>query len=362
MLSIAAISSGVGAANYYAGDNYYTDGQLTEASLWAGTGAEALGLSGEVDAQVFEAVLAGELPNGDRVAAGARGDHRPGFDLTFSAPKSVSLLTYVGGDDRLLVAHIDAIRTSLAWAEKTFAEARVSKAGNQGTVATGNLVIALFQHDTSRALDPQAHIHAVIANVTQTPDGRWRALAERAIWQDKRSIASVYNAEFRQRVEALGYRTEPTGKHGQFEIAGIDRKVVMAFSQRRAEIEKEATKLAHNTPAAMAAVTLRTRGGKPKNIDRAILHAEWQQRASGLGFDAPAMVAQAAARATREGTPWQRLVEGIKGVAEQGRVLAERLGLLRPAEPADALVPEKPGDLAPDQFAAAHAWRQPFGI
>ena len=89
MLSMAAIGSGAGAASYYAGDNYYTDGQLTEASLWAGQGAEMLGLSGKVDANVFEAVLAGNLPNGEVIPAGTRGEHRPGLDMTFSAPKSV---------------------------------------------------------------------------------------------------------------------------------------------------------------------------------------------------------------------------------------------------------------------------------
>ena len=248
MLSIASIASGGGAANYYAGDNYYTDGQLTEASLWFGQGAEQLGLSGRVEANVFEAVLAGDLPNGAQIPAGARGGHHPGVDLTFSAPKSVSLLAYIGGDDRLLAAHMDAVRSTLAWTEKTFAEARVSKGRGQEVVGTGNLLVALFQHDTSRLLDPQAHVHAVIANATKAPDGKWRALAEYALWQGKTTIASVYNAEFRQRVESLGYRTEPTGKHGQFEIAGIDRKVIMAFSQRRTEIEQEATKLEHNTP------------------------------------------------------------------------------------------------------------------
>jgi conjugative relaxase-like TrwC/TraI family protein len=355
MLSMAVIGSGAGAANYYAGDNYYTDGQLTEASVWAGQGAEMLGLSGKVDANVFEAVLAGNLPNGEVVPAGTRGEHRPGLDMTFSAPKSVSLLAYIGGDDRLLSAHIDSVKASLSWAEKTFAEARVSKGRGQEVVGTGNLLVALFQHDTSRLLDPQAHIHAVIANATKAPDGKWRALAEYALWQGKTTIASVYNAEFRQRVEALGYRTEPTGKHGQFEIAGIDRKVIMAFSQRRAEIEQEATKLEHNTPAAMTAATLRTRGDKPENVDRVSLHAEWQERAKGLGFNALAMVAEAAMRAAREATPWRRLVEGVKGIAEQGRVLVERLGLVEPTAPADPLVPEKPGRLSPDQFAAAHA-------
>jgi conjugative relaxase-like TrwC/TraI family protein len=355
MLSIASIASGGGAANYYAGDNYYTDGQLTEASLWLGQSAEQLGLSGRVEANVFEAVLAGDLPNGAQIPAGARGVHHPGVDLTFSAPKSVSLLAYIGGDDRLLAAHMDAVRTTLAWTEKTFAEARVSKGRGQEVVGTGSLLVALFQHDTSRALDPQAHVHAVIVNATKAPDGKWRALAEYALWQGKTTIASVYNAEFRQRVEALGYRTEPAGKHGQFEIVGIDRKVIMAFSQRRAEIEQEATKLEHSTPAAMAAVTLRTRGDKPDNVDRITLHAEWQDRAKGLGFNAPAMVAEATMHAAREATPWRRLVEGVRGIAEQGRVLVERLGLVEPQAAANPLVPERPGRLSPDQFAAAHA-------
>jgi conjugative relaxase-like TrwC/TraI family protein len=158
MLSMAAIGSGAGAANYYAGDNYYTDGQLTEASLWAGQGAEMLGLSGKVDANVFEAVLAGNLPNGEVIPAGTRGEHRPGLDMTFSAPKLVSLLAYIGGDERLLSAHIDAVKASLSWAEKTFAEARASKGRGQEVVGTGNLVAALFQHDTSRWLDPQCAV------------------------------------------------------------------------------------------------------------------------------------------------------------------------------------------------------------
>jgi conjugative relaxase-like TrwC/TraI family protein len=150
-----------------------------------------LGLSGKVDANVFEAVLAGNLPNGEVIPAGTRGEHRPGLDLTFSAPKSVSLLAYIGGDDRLLSAHVDAVKASLSWAEKSFAEARVSKGRGQEVVGTGNLVFALFQHDTSRALDLQAHIHAVIANVTKAPDGKWRALAEQLL------ICSLVSAELR---------------------------------------------------------------------------------------------------------------------------------------------------------------------
>ena len=134
--------------------------------MWVGQGAEALGLEGPVSHDAFEAVLAGSLPNGDTIPTGPNGKHRAGLDFTFSAPKSLSLLAYVGGDARLLTAHMTAVKTTLGWIEANLAEARVTRDGRQEPVKSGNLVVALFQHDTSRALDPQAHIHAIIANAT----------------------------------------------------------------------------------------------------------------------------------------------------------------------------------------------------
>ncbi len=105
----------------------------------------------------------------------------------------------------------------------------------------------------------------------------------------------------------------------------------------------------------MQAVTLRTRGAKPEAVDRAVLHAQWAERARAIGFDPKPLVERALARAAKGGEPWQRLVEGIKGITAQARALAERLGLIDPANPRDPLVPERPGRMAPDAFAAAHA-------
>jgi conjugative relaxase-like TrwC/TraI family protein len=356
MLSIATVGSAAGASAYYAGDNYYTEGQLTEHSQWLGRGAKALGLEGKVDRSAFEAVLAGRLPDGTVIPDGARGEHRAGFDLTFSAPKSVSLLVYVGGDERLNAAHLQSVKAALGWAEQRFTEARIGKAGGgQDLVPTGKLVAALFAHDSSRLLDPQMHVHAVIANATETPDGKWRALAERAIWENKAVIASVYNAAFRLGVERLGYQTELTNKHGQFEIAGVPKDVIHAFSQRRQEIEEQAQKLEHQTPFAMAAVALRSRGDKPRDVDRAELTREWRERAAALGFEPGRMVEAAKQRADMQAHPWQRLVDGVRGIAAQAVALAERLGLTDPHYPRDPLVPERPGRMAPDHYAAAQA-------
>lgn len=354
MLTPAIVRSASGAASYYATDNYYTDGQATEASLWAGQGADALGLEGRVDHPQFEAILAGKLPNGVTICAGANGKHRPGLDFTFSAPKSMSLLAYVGGDTRLLDAHMSAVKTTLRWMEANLAETRVSRDGRQEVIKSGNLVVALFQHDTSRALDPQAHIHAVIANVTKAPDGSWRALHNDALWAGYTASASVYNATLRLAVERLGYVTERVAKHGQFEIVGIPRDVIERFSIRSAEIDAGMAKMLHRTPEARSAVTLGTRAAKPVDIDRDMLRAEWGERAQAAGIDLSAMVSVARDIASGRTTVWERLVRGAGGIAAQGIALAERLGI-RIGPGRDPLVPERAGRLRPDAFVAAHA-------
>lgn len=124
MISVGKLGSASDAASYYAKDNYYTADQDEGSSSWVGQGAEELGLTGPVDAAQFENVLSGALPNGVVLDA-ARGEHRPGWDMTMSASKSVSLLALVGGDKRLVDAVIQASRSTLGWVERNLAEARV---------------------------------------------------------------------------------------------------------------------------------------------------------------------------------------------------------------------------------------------
>ena len=122
VVSVASVGSAAGAAAYYANDNYYTADQSAEHSEWGGEGAARLELFGKVDAEAFEQVLAGKLPNGAVISGGA-GEHVAGMDLTFSAPKSVSLVALIGKDERVIAAHVEAVRTTMAWAEKNLAYA-----------------------------------------------------------------------------------------------------------------------------------------------------------------------------------------------------------------------------------------------
>lgn len=291
MLSVASVRSASGAANYYGKDDfasadYYAGEDAGDVSIWAGSGAEAAGLIGDVGKADLERTLNGELPSGEKV--GQVENRRAGIDLTFSAPKSVSLMAYVAGDKRILGkegAHMTAVRQTMAWVEKNLAQGRKDIEGRKVPIASGNLTYGLFQHDTSRALDPQAHIHAVIANMTRMPDGKWQALHADKIWASNTVIGSIYHAYLRSEMEKLGYKVEATGKHGIFEIAGVPKDVIDAFSQRREDILAKADALGIVSPKGRDGVTVTSRDPKLNVEDRAGLQKDWQEKAAGLGFD-----------------------------------------------------------------------------
>jgi conjugative relaxase-like TrwC/TraI family protein len=358
MISIGAVSSASGAAGYYANDNYYTEGEGADHSQWHGRGAEALGLTGSVATAAFEAVLEGRLPNGASITTPSGQEHRPGLDMAFSAPKSVSLMALVDGDERLLAAFEASVKATLGWVERNLIEARRfdEKSGTQQPVKTSNMVAGLFTHDLSRNRDPQLHIHAVIANVAQRPDGAWRALRNDPLYAQQATIAAVHNADLRARIEALGYRTTPAQNpaYGQFEIAGISRDHIMAFSTRREEIAAALEASGRGgTAAERELAALSTRAAKDPGISREEDRAAWAERAANIGF-APAPLREAAmAQMARGGTIWDRVVDGIKGIAARGQAIVAAMGLA-PREK-DPLVPEGPGRLSPQDYAAAQA-------
>ena len=308
MLSIGALASSAQGASYYERDGYYAkdDPEHRQASAWAGKGAEELGLKGPVDPGAFRAVLEGRVPDGSGRRLGRRGRdggilHRPGRDLTFSAPKSVSLAALVGGDKRIVEAHDRAVAATLAWVEKNAAETRmrdpvtgrITRAGRQKIVA------ATFRHDTSRNLDPQLHTHAVVANMVRGVDGRWRTMANEGLYEKQKLVGMVYRSELAAGLMRLGYDIEKSHADGRFEIAGVPREAVAAFSSRRAEIEAAMAErglgASADNPRLAERAALMTRAAK-RDIDRGALREVWAKQAGDLGLDAKALVAEAVER------------------------------------------------------------------
>ncbi len=308
MLSIGALSSAAQGASYYERDGYYAkdDPEHRDASAWAGKGAEELGLKGAVDADTFRQVLEGRVPDGSDTRLGRRGkdgsiEHRPGRDLTFSAPKSVSIAALVGGDRRIVEAHDRAVAATLAWVEKNAAETRMKdpETGRMARVGNQKIVAATFRHDTSRNLDPQLHTHAVLANMVRGEDGKWRSMANESLYANQKLIGMLYRNELAAGLGRLGYGIEKTHADGRFEIAGVTREAIEAFSSRRAEIEAamEARGLgaSADNPRIAERAALMTRAAK-RDIDRDELGGVWQRQATDLGLDAQALAADAMER------------------------------------------------------------------
>ena len=303
--SIGAIASAAQGTSYYERDGYYAkdDPEHREGSAWTGKGADALGLSGSVDPDTFRAVLEGKVPDGSGRTLGrpdgeGKRVHRPGRDVTLSAPKSVSLVGLVGGDARVVDTHDRAVAATLAWIEGNAVETRMKdpETGRIARAGDQKMVAATFRHDTSRNLDPQLHTHAVIANMVQGADGKWRTMANEKLYESKMLIGAIYRSELARGLARLGYDIRKSHADGRFEIAGVAREVIEAFSTRRAEIEAGMAERGMGAPSENPRLAeraaLMSRAAK-RDVDRAELRHHWQRQAADLGFDAAALAAEA---------------------------------------------------------------------
>lgn len=277
------------AASYYedGADDYYA--KEGDASEWQGRGAAELGLSGTVDSNRFRELLAGDIGNGQQIMRSAvRNDskERIGIDLTFSAPKSVSMQALVSGDARIIEAHDRAVARALVEAE-ALAQGRQKINGKTRIETTGNLVIAKFRHETSRERDPQLHTHAVVLNMTRRNDGQWRALKNDQIIKATKYLGAVYRAELAHELQRMGYQIRHE-KDGMFELAHISREQIAAFSNRSAQVEARLAERGLTRESATTAekqlATMQSRAAK-RNLDRVELHKEWQARAKEIGID-----------------------------------------------------------------------------
>lgn len=301
MLTIAPVASG-GADYYLAGDNYYFLGE--KASCWMGTLAQTMGLKGDVQPHDFDRALAGYFPGAISLArmSGGKNIHRPGYDLTLSAPKSVSVLGLVMGDRRFLEAHQQAVSVAMNEIEH-LATTRIMRDGVKHTVMTGKILAAAFHHDTSRELDPHLHTHLILLNITEY-QGRWRTLSSdkagksgfiETLFALQVALGKIYRYELRQRIEAMGFETVITGKNGLWEIEGVP---VDLFSRRTERIRAAVGEDAPLKTRDIAA--LATRQQKQGLPDRSMLLADWKQRLEQNGFTYPTLLKAAAERSRRK--------------------------------------------------------------
>ena len=314
MLSIGKL--GKGQERYYldkvaeGAEDYYS-GEGEAAGEWIGDAAKKLGLEGEVTADQLTAMLTGRNPLDGEPLLGMRGvpadGSVPGFDLTFSAPKSVSLLWGLGGASAALevqVAHREAVGAALGYMQREACWTRRGAGGSEFIKGEGYLAAA-YRHRSSRNGDPQLHTHVLIANATRA-EGRWTRLYHPAIYDHATTASYIYEAHLRHELtRRLGVEWQPTRK-GIAEIAGFADEHMRAFSTRRAEILEAAG--ANANARSMQVATLATR--KPKDIETSKdeLLERWRARAQEIGLDRETIVRTFDPNAARNAAPTRRVI------------------------------------------------------
>ena len=293
MLSIGKM--GGGQERYYlkkvaeGAEDYYS-GEGEAEGYWLGDAAEDLGLQGKVDPDQLTGMLTGHNPaSGEPFGMQhVPGGPVPGFDLTFSAPKSVSLLWALGGHpagNEVKAAHAAAVEAGLGYLEREACWTRRGRGGREFLKGNGFLATG-YVHRSSRAGDPQLHTHVLIANATFA-QGRWTRLYHPAIYEHAKTASYVYEAHLRDELTCrLGVRWQEV-VNGIADIEGFDPAHLRAFSTRRQQILEAAGEGA--SARARQVATLATRQAKDPDLSTESLRDLWREKAEGIGLSREAI-------------------------------------------------------------------------
>jgi conjugative relaxase-like TrwC/TraI family protein len=271
--------------DHHAKGDYYTEGKQV-VGQWFGMGAEQLQLRGDVSLDDFVKLCRNANPNTDELLTQRmKANRRVFYDFTLSPPKSVSIVALIASDQRVERAHEQATISALRELEK-FAAARVRKNGASAYRHTGNIVSAVFRHDTSRALDPHLHCHCVVFNATyDNVERQWKALETYEMLQAAKYAENVYYHELAQELKRLGYEFQ-NNLRGDFEISGVSPELIERFSKRHNEIdektrellEKEPDKRCQNLKDIRERIAHNERARKIKDIGRKRLGELWDKQ------------------------------------------------------------------------------------
>jgi conjugative relaxase-like TrwC/TraI family protein len=353
---------GADAGAYYveALPNYYLDSGEPR-GVWLGDGASLLRLADEVADDQFLALIAGMDPQRPDRALGRAYDDTSvrGFDVTCSAPKSVSVMFAVGDHHvrrEVLAAHDAAVAALAGWIEG-HAHTRYRIGGEVAVVDAEGIVAAAFRQHTSRALDPQIHTHLVIANRVKSPDGRWLALDARLIKHDQRTLSALYHASLRAEMTArLGVRWHAP-ERGIAEICDVSADLLAEFSARTSDVRRRVDDKVDRFIESMGReptprerwrlereAVVDSRPHKSHSIDAEVLHAGWAEQTRRFGLDPDRVVDDAVGRVdARRGLDGEEASDVLHRAMDS---IAERQSSWRPTELHREVAAAVPTDLA----------------
>lgn len=274
------------AVSYYGEGNYNSERpDQFERSQWQGKGAELLGLTGRVDIDSLTRVLKGETfdgrcigqQKGQSFESAQRRKRRPGVDITLSPPKDVSLLYYLGGDERIRIAHETAVSRTIDWVERKKSISHTSRYRTIGWDQNKKIVVAKFNHDISREKDPHIHTHALVVNMINEPEG-WFSLSNYYMYKYLSTLDFAYNSYLKRYMNDLGYQlnSDPK-KRNSWYISGVSQHAINEFSSRRTQIAESLESQAFTNRKVIAQVERETRQEKSETPIKDI-RLDWEER------------------------------------------------------------------------------------
>lgn len=277
--SLGTADSGI--ASYYehlSADDYYESG-MEPPGQWHGALSGALGLHGDVRPGQLRRLFEGFDPTSGRSLASNAGEkHKAGWDLTFSAPKSVSVawaFSDLEMQQQIAAAHDAAVKAGLDYLQ---ANAFASR-DRDGARPLQGIIAATYQHSTSREQDPQLHTHCAVANVGLRTDGTVCAIDFDSRW--KLAAGAIYRAELAARLRDLGLDIERDNKY--FRLTAIPEKLCKTFSKRRDQIVDHLQQTGFTSAKAADVAALATRRAK-EVTERDILRSTWLREAGAAGY------------------------------------------------------------------------------
>jgi len=267
-------------------EDYYL-GSGEAPGYWLGGGSGDLGLEGRVLERELTPVLEGRDPStGEAISHRHHKARMPGFDLTFRAPKSASLLHALGPKEvsnEIVNAHDAAVAAALDYLERHTA---VGRRGTDGVepIGSSGFVAAAFRHRTSRAGDPLLHTHVLVANLIRCWDRKWSALDGRLLYSHAKTAGYLYQQQLRREISRRVGVEWTQVRNGTAEIEGIPRSAIDEFSRRRAEIEIRMEQRCEHSAKAAQVATLDTRRAKDHKVRPEGLQPEWERRAEKVGL------------------------------------------------------------------------------
>ncbi|MEZ9219286.1 MobF family relaxase [Vibrio cyclitrophicus] len=281
MLTVHPINS----LKYYLEDDYYLDSAGPD-GIWIGKASIYFNLMDKRIGDEYHSIMNGLSPvDATPLCTKINKNRRTGWDLTFSAPKSVSTVWAITDPflrSQISGAQLTAVKRAISFLEEQAAYTRRGKGGRIRESVMG-LIVATFEHDTSRSLDFSLHTHALVSNIAPREDGSWGSLLSREMYFWQKAVGAVYRAELAYQLKNLGFGVEPDGE--SFRLACIPKVVEQHFSKRTSDIEKRLNETSAISSASKIGNKIKVISRQSKlKIERSQLLDRWQNELKELGM------------------------------------------------------------------------------